>query len=64
MVSHRMIIEFIILIPVIINFLTIFPNNKKVSVLWVFLAHPVYIYIYIRNWLEMTYDTHEHNMYI
>ena len=33
MVSHCMIIEFIILILVIINFFIIFPNNKQVSVL-------------------------------
>ena len=36
MVSHCMIIEYIILIPVIMNFLQIFPNNKKVSVLCAF----------------------------
>ena len=30
------IIKLIILTPVIINFLTIFPNNKKVAVLWEF----------------------------
>ena len=34
MVSHCVTIKFILLTPVIINFLTIFPNNKKVSVLW------------------------------
>ena len=34
--SHCMMIELTILIPVIINFLTIFSNNKKVSVLWAF----------------------------
>ena len=36
MVSHCVIIEFVILTPVLTNFLTIFPNNKKVSVLWAF----------------------------
>ena len=36
MVCHCVIIEFIILIPVITNILTILPNNKKVSVLWMF----------------------------
>ena len=43
MVFHCVIIELIILIPLIINFLTIFRNNKKVSVLWTyFLAHLVH----------------------
>ena len=42
-VSHCMIIEFIILIPVMINFLTIFPNNNKVLVLKVIiLAQSIY----------------------
>ena len=40
MVSHCVIIEFIILIPVIINFLTICPNNKTVSVLRAFFFGP------------------------
>ena len=40
MVSHCMIIEFIILIPVITNFLTFFPNNKNVSVLRAFFFRP------------------------
>ena len=41
MVSHCVIIKFIILIPVITNFLTISPTNKKVSVLWAFFLWPI-----------------------
>ena len=41
MVSHSVIIEFIILMRVTINFLTIFPNNKKVLVLRTFFGPPI-----------------------
>ena len=42
-----MIKEFTILIAVIINFLTIFSNNKKVSVLWASFFGPPGIYVFM-----------------
>ena len=45
MVSHCVIIQLTILIPVIINFLTIFPNNENVSVLLAFVFGPDVIFL-------------------
>ena len=48
MLSHCMIIEFIILIPVTINFLTIFLNNMKVPVVFWFYCPTWYILFQLR----------------